>query len=90
MSPTCPEAQLVEVGAAAVVGLAQVVAATVWGIQLRQLKAPVPAGAGGGHVRGRRAGWGPHERTNTHTPSSTLNNNSQMFAFFVLNVKKYE
>lgn len=41
-STTCPEAELVEVGAAAVVGFAQVVAATVWWLELQQLKAPVP------------------------------------------------
>lgn len=52
---TCPEAQLIEVRAAAAVGLAQVVTAAVWGLQLNQLKAPVPAGAGGRRVLRRRA-----------------------------------
>lgn len=42
---TCPEAELIKVGAAAVVGLTQVVTAAVWRFQLHQLKTPVPAGA---------------------------------------------
>lgn len=53
---TCPEAELIKVGAAAVVGLTQVVTAAAWWFQLHQLKTPVPAGAGGRHVRGSRAG----------------------------------
>lgn len=53
---TCPEAELIKVGAAAVIGLTQVVTATIWWLQLNQLKTPVPAGAGGGLVLRRRAG----------------------------------
>lgn len=52
---TCPEAELVKVEAAAVVGLTQVVAAAVGGLQLDQLETPVPAGPGGGRELGRRA-----------------------------------
>lgn len=47
---TCPEAELVEVRAAAAVGFTQVVTATVWGLGLHKLIASVPAGAGGRHV----------------------------------------
>lgn len=52
---TCPEAELVKVEAAAVVGLTQVVAAAVGGLQLDQLETPVPAGPGGGRELGRGA-----------------------------------
>lgn len=52
---TCPEAELVKVEAAAVVGLTQVVAATVRRLQLDQLEASVPAGAGGRRELGRKA-----------------------------------
>lgn len=51
---TCPEAELIKVPAAAVVGLTQIVTATVWWLHLNQLKTPVSAGAGGGHVLKRR------------------------------------
>lgn len=51
---TCPEAELIKVPAAAIVGLTQIVTATVWWLHLNQLKTPVPAGAGGGHVLRRR------------------------------------
>lgn len=52
---TCPEAEVIKVRAAAVVGLTQVVTATVWWLQLYQLKTPVPAGARGRHILRRRA-----------------------------------
>lgn len=52
---TCPEAELVKVRAAAVVGLTQVVTATVGRIVLDQLEASVPAGAGGRNVLRHRA-----------------------------------
>lgn len=44
---TCFQAVLVKVGAAAVVGLAQVVTPASWRLGLLQLKAPPLAGAGG-------------------------------------------
>ena len=52
---TCPEAELVKVRAAAVVGLTEVVTATVWWLHLHQLKTPAPAGAGGRQVLRCRA-----------------------------------
>lgn len=52
---TCPQAELVKVGAAAVVRLTQVVAATAGRLRLHQLETPAPAGAGHWRVRGAGA-----------------------------------